>query len=395
MDNNLLKYIKDEKIADYFAGVQSEILQIRKDLHQIPEIGFETKKTAAYLKSRLENYGFKIDEVLENGLIAFKKGNSSKKAVAFRADMDGLNLKEKTGVEFSSKHNGKMHGCGHDGHMTILLSFAKYLSKIDDLKRDVVLIFQPAEEGPGGAKPLIDKGIYELYNIDSIFGLHIYPGIEEGKIGIKPGALTAQSGEVDIDVIGEGSHGAQPQSGKDAILAASQLINSYQGIISRNFDPLQSGVVTIGKFESGSARNVVAANARLEGTIRAFSQKNYQLIKNRLKNINEGVEKAQQVEIEMEIRDFYPPVNNDPKLYEMVDELLVKNEKVKMKKLMIAEDFAYYQKDGPGFFFMLGSKNQKKGYVYPLHNEKFNFSEAILFKGISLYIRLARKFEII
>ena len=395
MENNLLKYIKDEEIANYFAEYKDEVVDMRRDLHKIPEIGFATKKTAEYLKDKLLNYGFEINEVLENGLIAFRKGNSSKKAVAFRADMDGLQLNEDTGVDFRSNHPGKMHGCGHDGHMTILLNFARYLSKFTELKRDVILIFQPAEESPGGAQPLVESGILNEYNIEAIFGLHIYPGLEEGKIGIKKGPLTAQSGEVDIDIIGEGSHGAQPHDGKDAIYISSQLLSNYQAIISRNFDPLKSGVVTFGKMESGSARNVLAARARLEGTIRAFSEDRYQFIKKRLKMINEGIEKAHDVEIKMEIRDFYPPVNNDENLYEMIDGVLDDEEKVDMEALMIAEDFSYYQKAGPGFFFMLGSRNENRGYTYPLHNEKFNFSEAILFKGISLYIRLARKMGII
>src|SRR6056297_131330 len=395
MENNLLKYIKDKEIADYFAEYKNEVVEMRRDLHKIPEIGFETKKTADYLKEKLLNYGFEIKEVLKNGLIAYKKGSSLKKAVAFRADMDGLNLSEKTGVDFSSTNPGKMHGCGHDAHMTILLNFARYLSEFYELKRDVVLIFQPAEESPGGAEPLVKSGIFTEYNIAAIFGLHIYPGLEEGKIGIKSGPLTAQSGEVDIDIIGEGSHGAQPHDGKDALFIASQLLSNYQGIISRNFDPLKSGVVTFGKMESGSVRNVLAAKARLEGTIRAFTEDKYELIKKRLKMINEGMEKAHDVEIEMEIRDFYPPVNNNQNLYEMIDKILDDNEKVNMGALMIAEDFSYYQKAGPGFFFMLGSQNNKKGFTYPLHNEKFNFSEAIIFKGISLYIRLAREIEII
>ncbi|MGM0438613.1 MAG: M20 metallopeptidase family protein [Bacillota bacterium] len=395
MEDKLLKYIKDEKVADYFAVYKNEIVKIRRELHKIPEIGFGTEKTASYLRKKLKIYGFEINEVLENGLIAYKKGSSSKKAVAFRADMDGLELNEATGVDYSSTHPGKMHGCGHDGHMAILLGFARYLSEFEELKRDIVLIFQPAEESPGGAEPLVENGIFADYNIAAIFGLHIYPGLEEGKIGIKSGPLTAQSGEVDIDLIGKGSHGAQPHDGKDALFIASQLLSNYQGIISRNFDPLKSGVVTFGKMESGSVRNVLAARARLEGTIRAFSEEKYELIKDRLKKINEGMEKAHEVEIEMEIRDFYPPVNNDPELYEMVDELLAEDEKIKMDALMIAEDFAYYQKAGPGFFFMLGSRNEKKGYIYPLHNQKFNFSEAVLFKGISLYIRLGRKMKII
>lgn len=395
MEDNLLKYIKDEELAEYFTESKDEVVKFRRELHKIPEIGFGTKKTASYLKDKLLCYGFEIKEVLENGLIAYKNGRSSKKAVAFRADMDGLELKEATGVNFSSNNPGGMHGCGHDGHMAILLGFARYLSEFKELKRDVVLIFQPAEESPGGAEPLVESGIFVDYNIAAIFGLHIYPGLEEGKVGIKSGPLTAQSGEVDIDLIGKGSHGAQPHDGKDALFIASQLLSNYQGIISRNFDPLKSGVVTFGKMESGSARNVLAARARLEGTIRAFSEEKYELIKNRLKKINEGMEKAHEVEIEMEIRDFYPPVINDPELYEMIDELLAEDEKIKMEALMIAEDFAYYQKAGPGFFFMLGSRNEKKGYIYPLHNQKFNFSEAVLFKGISLYIRVGRKMKII
>lgn len=384
-------------VIDYnlISRLEDEIITMREELHQIPEIGFGVEKTGRYIRKKLSKYGYEFKTTAKNGLIGFKKGDSSQKAVAFRADMDGLELNEKTGLDFSSIHPGSMHGCGHDGHMAILLGLARYISRLKEIRRDIVFIFQPAEESPGGAAVIVDEGILEEYNVGFIFGLHIYPGIEEGKIGIRSGPLTAQSGEVDIDIKAKGSHGAEPHQGKDGIYIASQLIDNYQSIISRSIDPIEGAVLTIGKMRAGTARNAIADNASLAGTIRAFDQDIYKEIKKRIDEINKGMEKAYQVEIDLEIRDFYPPVNNDYKLYKMVDSFLDDREKIEMKPLMIAEDFSYYQKAVPGFFFMLGSRNQKKGYNYPLHNSKFDFSESILKKGVILFLKTAAELNAI
>jgi len=378
-----------EKILE---EIKNEVIEIRRKLHEIPEIGFNEVKTSKFIKDKLLEYGYKVEHVAKTGIVAIAKGTSNN-AIAFRADMDGLNVREKTGVSFQSIHDDKMHACGHDGHMAILLGFAKYLSKAENIKRNIILIFQPAEEGPGGAEVIINEGVLNRYNVKEIFGLHIFPDIEEGKIGIASGPLMAQSGEVDIEIKGKSSHGAMPQQGIDGIHVSANLIQAYQSIISRNIDPNEGAVLTIGKILGGEARNVIAGNVIMEGTIRAFNSEVYNAIKERMKEINSGIEKMYNVEIKMVIRDFYPPVINDNKLFEIVKNSLSSEEFLEIKPMMLAEDFSYYQQEIPGLFFMLGSRNEELNYTYPLHSCYFNFNEEILINGVKTYIKIAKALE--
>lgn len=375
--------------------ISDTIIRIRRKLHQIPEAGFNEVKTSKFIKEKLKEYGFQIESVANTGVIGYRKGNSSKGAIAFRADMDGLKVKEETGLLYSSKEDNMMHACGHDGHMAILLGLALYISKIDKLNRDVVLIFQPAEEGPGGAEVIVKEGILEKYNVEYIFGLHILPDLEQGKIGVAPGPIMAQTGEFDIRISSKGGHGAMPHTAIDSIHVASQLINSYQSIISRNVEPIEGCVLTIGKIEGGKARNIIADNVRLEGTIRAFNTEVYNKIKERMKEINLGLEKMFNVNIQMEIRDMYPPVVNDYKLFEIFKDMFKEDVIKIIKPMMISEDFSYYQREIPGLFFMLGSRNERKGFIHPLHSCYFNFDEEILKIGLDTYLKICKSFGVI
>lgn len=374
--------------------ISSEIINIRKILHQMPEIAFDEIKTSKFIKEKLQEFGFKIESTAKTGVIGFRKGVSNQKAIAFRADMDALRVKEETGLSYSSKEENMMHACGHDGHMSILLGLAMYISKLESINRDIVLIFQPAEEGPGGAEIIIKEGILKKYNVDYIFGLHILPDIEEGKIGVKAGPLMAQAGELDITIKAKSGHGAMPHTAVDGIYIASQLINAYQSIISRNIEPIECGVLTIGEIKGGEARNVIANEVTLKGTIRAFNTEVYNTIKNRIEDINEGLEKMHKIEIETEIRDMYPPVINDQKLFKMFTEVLEEDEIEIIKPMMISEDFSFYQQEIPGLFFMLGSRNEEQNLVYPLHNCHFNFDEKILIHGVNTYLKVCNKLEI-
>ncbi len=372
--------------------LKNEIIRYRRTLHRIPELGFEEYKTQAFIKNELSKMGFEIEEVAKTGIIALKRGKENK-AIAFRADMDALAVTEKTELEYKSKHIGKMHACGHDGHMSILLGFALFIANID-LNKDVVLIFQPAEEGPGGAKLLVEEGYLKKYQVESIFGLHIYPGITEGKIGLTSGILMAQVGEIDVTIKATSSHGAMPQNGVDGIFVASQLIQLYQSIISRNIDPTEGRLLTIGKVTGGEARNILAKEVILNGTIRAFNSETYQKIKNRLTEINNGVEKLFGIKVETEIRDMYPALVNDHKLYHLMKDILSDDVIVELKPLMIAEDFSFYLTEVPGYFFMLGALNEELGYVHPLHSCYFNFREEILFHGVETYIKICQALNI-
>lgn len=373
--------------------LKTDIINIRRYLHKIPELGFSEIMTQQFIKERLLKLGFLVEEVAKTGLIAVKKGKNSG-AIAFRADMDALAVYEKTNSSFSSIHEGKMHACGHDGHMSILLGLAMYVSNVE-LEKDLVLIFQPAEEGPGGAKIIVSEGILKKYQVEKIFGLHIYPEIEEGMIGLTDGPLMAQAGEFDIEINAVSSHGAMPHNGIDGIYIASLLIQAYQSIISRNIDPLEGAIVTIGKICGGEARNVIASEVTLDGTFRAFEPNTFSTIKERMKNINKGLEEMFSVNINLEIRDLYPPVVNDHDLYHLVKSLINGKNIINLKPLMIAEDFSYYQQEIPGYFLMLGSRNEKLGYIHPLHSCYFNFDENILFSGLEIYIKICQRLMVL
>lgn len=366
----------------------------RRDLHQIPEIGFDLNETSAYLKQELSAIGYQYEEVARTGIIAIKEGMEPG-AIAFRADMDGLMIEEKTNHDFQSLHQGMMHACGHDGHMAILLGFAKYLTTIPKPKKTIILLFQPAEESPGGAKVIIESGLFERYPIEAIFAVHLDPSIEEHQIGLISGAMMAQSGELDVIIKGRSAHGGKPHLGSDAIIAGSQLINGYQTIISRNLDPLKPGVITIGMITGGDARNIIASQVMISGTIRAFDSNQYQMIKTRIQKINDALSIMNDVEIDTDIRDLYPPVINDDYLYQKVKKCLAKDEYQEINPSMLAEDFSYYQQKTPGLLMMLGVRNEKSGYINPLHSCYFNFDEIVLVSGIELYIHICQEFNII
>ena len=365
----------------------------RRALHQIPEIAFDLPQTHAYVKKVLVSLGFEPMTIAQTGLIAIKKG-VRKETIAFRSDMDALNVLEQTNVDFASKYQGKMHACGHDGHMAMLLGFAEHLSHQKSLQYNVMLIFQPAEEGPGGAKIIVDSGILEKHHVLRIFGIHLYPDLKEGIYGLVDGPMMAQNGEFDLSIKGVSAHGAQPHASKDAIIVAAQLITQYQHIVSRQVDPLQSAVVTIGTIEGGEARNIIAHSVHMKGTIRAFHQNTYDAIKESIRKINAGLEMTYGVNIDMDLRDYYPAVINDHQLFLEVQQQLKSNSYEMIKPMMFAEDFSFYQQVVPGLFVMLGTKNESLGYTHPLHSCYFNFLEDVLTKGVELYDTIARTYQI-
>lgn len=376
------------KLDKDIRGISQTIIEIRRDLHQIPELGFKEYKTNKYIIDFLKELEIDtIEKTAGTGVLAYFKGNEGKKTIAFRADIDALPISERTDVEYSSLHKGMMHACGHDGHTAILLGLAMYLSKNrSKIKDNMLLIFQPAEEGPGGAEVIVKEGVFERYNIDSIYGLHLYPDVEEGKIGLKTGPIMAQTGEFDIHIKGKSGHGAMPHNSKDSIVIASELVNSIQNIISRNIDPVEPAVITIGRIEGGERRNVIAGEVIMEGTMRAFNELVYKKMKRKMKIISKSLAMAQDCEIDIVFRDMYPFVDNDKKLVDNFITAIGEEHIEIVKPQMTAEDFSYYQRAVPGLFFFLGVGNKEKGYVYSLHNSKFNFNEEVLASGVQIYV---------
>lgn len=378
------------KVNSLIQELSEEIVKVRRDLHQIPELGFEEYKTNSYIRSFLESLNVDIvEKTAETGVVAYFKGSESKKTVAFRADIDALPVVEKNDIPYCSKHEGKMHACGHDGHTTILLGLAKYLSiNKSKIKDNILLIFQPAEEGPGGAEVIIKEEVLKNYNVSSIYGLHLYPDIPQGKIGIKPGPIMAQTGEFDIVIKGKSGHGAMPHNAKDSIVIASELVGLIQQIVSRNIDPIEPAVITIGRIEGGERRNVIAGEVTMEGTMRAFNDTIYKKMKRKMTIISKSLAMAHDCEIDIIFRDMYPFVNNDKKLVEEIIEAIGRENIEIVKPQMTAEDFSYYQRAVAGVFFFLGVRNEEKDFIYSLHNSKFNFDEDVLLKGIQAFINI-------
>lgn len=371
-----LQYLKDD------------LQQIRRTLHQIPEVGMKEYKTSEFIESQLRSFGItEITKVLGTGIVAKIEGVSSEYAIAVRADMDALPVTEPE-HEFCSCHKGCMHACGHDGHMTMVLGVAKHLM-VQKIKPpvDVILLFQPAEEEPGGAEPLIATGILQQYNVKFVLGCHMFPSVDEGKVACKVGAMMARNGEIDIEIKGRSAHGAQPHLGHDAILATGAVIGGIHSIISRNISPLDGGVITFGKLYGGEVRNVIGDYVKLEGTMRAFSDEVYFTVQRRLSELVEGIAKGYGCDGNVQFNDMYRVVNNDAYLVECLKDVAGERYE-ESQAYMLAEDFSFYQETFRGVFFFLGTRNEEKGLTAPLHNPEFNFDESVLLLGVEMFLKL-------
>ena len=368
----------------------------RRDLHKIPEIMFEEFETTLYLENILRNMGFSPFRVLETGILVFiDKGSNS--TTAFRADIDALSQNEDTNVEFKSQKPGVMHACGHDGHMTMLLGFASYLSEnIDSLNSNILLIFQPAEEGGAGAKRLLDEGLFKKYNVEKIFGIHMFPGLEQGTLGSIRGPFMAQNAEVFITIKGKSCHAAMPHLGIDPIVISASLIQKFQTIITRINSPFESSVITFGKINGGTALNVISDAVKLEGTIRTFSENSYNNMITMMKKMVEAEMLIHDTEIDIEIIHGYPAVVNDVELFELLQKVTPESQFNEFPEpFMLSEDFSYYQQQAKGLFYYLGCRNEKKGFIHPLHSSKFNFDEKTLEYGVQSYINISKELGII
>lgn len=357
------------------AYLDERVKNHRHNLHNLAELSHVEFNTAKYIREYLEKLGVEYKVYLNTATVGIIKGNKPKKTIAFRSDIDAL-----------PSPKGAEHLCGHDGHMSILLGLIEYL--VDNKNRlndNIVFVFQPAEEDTGGAERLINEGIFKKYNVDEVYGLHIHPDFPEGYIACRSGYLMAQNGEINIDIIGKGGHGAIPQNTKDSVLIAAQFITSLQSIISRNINPIEGAVLTIGKITGGSARNIISESVRLEGTMRCFNPKVYETMVKRIREFAKGFEISYGCKVNVEFVDGYLAVNNDKKLYDELVNAVGKDKIIETDPLMISEDFSYYQREVPGLFFMLGARNEEKGFVNGLHNLNFNFNEDILMNGLEIY----------
>ena len=285
-----------------------------------------------------------------------------------------------------------MHACGHDGHMAALLGLAYKLKDVKDLPNNVLLIFQPGEEIVDGAPSIIRTGIFEKYNVKGIYGLHMFPDVDAGKIACRKGPLMAESGELDVTIHGKSAHAGKYHEGIDSIVIASLLISNYQSIISRMISPMQPCVLNIGEIHGGTVRNIVASQTEFHGTLRTYSEEVFSRIVEAMKGFNQGMEQAYGCTIDFACQQFNPPVLNDAHLYEQLKKNAGENFEELEEPVMLAEDFAHYQKVIPGVFFYVGTKC--KEYTSGLHTPTFNFHEEVLEQAVELYERLAKNVQL-
>lgn len=363
----------------------------RRNLHKIPEPGLKEFKTTRYLEQVLSRLpGWELDKPLKTGLIAFKKGQVGSKTVAFRADIDALPITEQTGVPFASQHQGYMHACGHDMHMAVLLGLAEYLCQ-RPADEHVLLIFQPAEEGPGGAEALVRTGLLERYCVDEIYALHVSPEYPVGTVASRPGVLFANTSELFIELRGTGGHAAYPHLANDMVVAGSHLALQLHSIVSRNIDPNHSAVLTIGELNAGTRQNVVADHARLTGTIRTLSAEDMQLIKNRVESIVNGIAASFALETKLDYGANYAAVDNDHRIVKAFVERLSSLPDinyVECQAAMVGEDFGYFLQEVPGMLFWLGVSNTGRPMKNGLHTPKFCPDERALDIGLKIFASL-------
>ncbi len=360
-----------------------QIIHDRRALHRIPELDRELPKTMAYLRSSLEKLNCRVFSPMAGALCAYFDFGC-KDAIAFRSDMDALPIRENTKLSFASEHPGKMHACGHDGHMAILLELARRLHEKEQLPHNVLLVFQPAEETTGGAKDLCATGIFKEYKVKAVFGLHLWPGLEAGQVFSRRQEMMSRSCEVQVDIFGKGAHIAKAEEGIDAMAAG---VNFYTRVMAMEaaLPKKVFRLLKFGKLESGSVCNAISDHTRLEGSLRAFQDDIFYTLRAGIVSIGKEVERRTGCTVNIYMNDGYPAVMNPGDLYDRVRKVVSFEELEKPS--MITEDFSWYQKSLPGLFFFLGL-----GDVPALHADDFNFDEEVLMKGADFFEQLAESF---
>jgi len=365
-------------------AIDMQIIQDRRALHRIPELELCLPKTMAYLQQCLSGLNCRVFSPIDSSLCAFFDFGKEC-AIAFRADCDALPILEKSDVSYASTHTGSMHACGHDGHMAILLELARRLSAKTDLPYNVLLIFQPGEENPGGAKLLCDTGFLKEYAVNAIFGLHLWPGLEKGKIFSKENALMSHSSEVNVDIYGKSAHIGKAWEGIDALAAAVAYYSAVTGYeASLPKDALR--VLKFGFLRSGTVRNALSDHSRLEGSLRAYEDEVFNDLLDHLYSIAKQVETEFGCTVKVDFANGYPAVINPPELCKRVEKAA--HFEHLDAPVMPSEDFSFYQQHVPGMFFFLGI-----GDTPALHANNFHFDEEILVKGADFFEELAEKFQ--
>lgn len=382
-------------------ALQPQLVEWRRQIHQKPELGFQEKITAEFISQKLQNWGIEHQVgIAQTGIVAIIKGekSASGKVLAIRADMDALPIQELNEVPYCSQRDGIMHACGHDGHTAIALGTAYYLHQHrQDLNGTVKIIFQPAEEGPGGAKPMIVAGVLNNPDVDAIIGLHLWNNLPLGTVGVRPGALMAAVELFRCTIFGKGGHGAIPHQTVDSLVVAAQIVSALQTIVSRNINPLDSAVVTVGELHAGTAVNVIADTAKMGGTVRYFNPDLAGFFKERIEKIIAGICQSHGANYDLDYIHLYPPVINDADIAALVRSVAQEVIEIPIGvfsecQTMGGEDMSFFLQEVPGCYFFLGSANAEKKLDYPHHHPRFDFDETALPMGVEMFVRCVEKF---
>ncbi|MDH3626207.1 MAG: M20 family metallopeptidase [Acidobacteriota bacterium] len=376
-------------------AIRDQLVTWRRFLHRRPELGLEEHETSAFLQKTLTELGIEIHTgYAGTGVVGVLRcGRPDAGAVLLRADMDGLPVQEVDGRDYGSEIPQRMHACGHDGHMAMLLGAATQLKDRDDLPRDVLLCFQPGEEGFGGAEKMIAGGVLDLADVQAVYGLHLWSQFDVGTVQLRPGPAMAAQDEMRARFIGRGGHGALPHNTIDPIVAASQAVVTLQQIVSRNIDPLEAAVITIGAIRGGEAANVIPDFAEIEATMRAFDGGVRNTIRERAEAVCRGVATATGCELDYELLPGYPPVVNNAdavaKARRVAIEAFGESAVIEHAPMAAAEDFSYFLNERPGAFIFIGARNQERGITAAHHSPNFDIDEAALPIGTELLTKIA------
>ena len=379
-------------LLESIAVTHDELTRWRRDIHAHPELGFEESRTAAIVAEKLRQFGCEVHTGIgRTGVVGVLRAGNGSRKIGLRADMDALPIHEANGFEHRSQHAGKMHACGHDGYTTMLLAAARYLAETRRFDGTVHFIFQPAEEGQGGAQAMIADGLFERFPCDAVFGMHNRPGLGLGRFAVRSGPMMAGGAFFDIDITGKGAHGARPETGVDSVLVAAHLTTALQAIVARNVPPVQTAVVSVTMIHAGDAYNVIPQTARLSGTVRAFSREVMSTVEQSMKRIAEGVTKAFGARCEVDFRVIYSPTVNNAEAADFAAKICaevvgVENVDRNPPLIMASEDFSFMLEKVPGCYFNIGNGAGEGS--CEVHNPGYDFNDEALPLGATVFARI-------
>jgi len=378
-------------IVEEIKLLHPKMAEWRHDIHAHPETAFEEQRTSALVAKLLESFGLSVHQGLgRTGVVGTLSAGSGKRAVGLRADMDALHIHEKNDFDYRSQHEGKMHACGHDGHTTMLLGAAKYLSETRNFDGTVHFIFQPAEENEGGGREMVEQGLFDKFQCDSVYGMHNWPGMPAGQFGLRSGPMMASFDIFEIELTGRGAHAALPHAGIDPVVAASALVQALQTITSRNVDPIESAVVSVTQVHAGDTWNVIPDAAVLRGTTRAFSPEVQLLLERRMREICSGIAATYGTQVKVRYERRYPPTVNAARETDIcasvLERLVGTQNVVRVPPVMGSEDFAFMLQAKAGCYVFIGNGPGAGGCM--LHNPHYDFNDEILPLGASYWANL-------